>query len=156
MTEPRDVAELLYGSDESLRSDYGPSLVGSTDLLTDLAGWTEEQRDEHLRNATRVFHDAGIRADAASSLHALLAQHVRAPAADETIQQWEVESRRQLRERYRERGGIAEANRRMTLVREYLADHPAIAKMLKDSGVGSHPKFVTELADRALDLRRKK
>lgn len=151
MTEPRDVAELLYGSDESLQSEYVPHLKDSANVLADAAGWTEEQRADHLREATRVFHDAGIRADTATGLHSLLAQHVKTGPDDATVQQWEFESRRQLRERY----GITEADRRRALANEYLAEHPAIAKLLKDSGVGSHPKFVTELAQRANDLRRK-
>jgi hypothetical protein len=140
----KDAAELLYGSDESLMSDYGPSLTDSTNVLSDAAGWTEQQRADHLREATRVFHDAGIRADTAGGLHALIARHVTKPADDATVQGWEFETRRQLRERY----GITEATRRLASTNEYLAGHPSIAKLLKDSGIGSHPRLVTELAER--------
>lgn len=148
----KSLADLMYGSAEALVSDFGPRLADSAAILSDVAGWTAEQRAEHVLEAARTFSEVGIRGGAAAQLHALVAQHARTPVGDETVEQWRVESLRKGRERY----GEVERDRRAGLVKAYLAERPAIAQLLEHTGTGSHPKLFSTLLEQADRLPVKK
>lgn len=147
----QDVADRMFGSTASLLTSYGAAIQDSTNGLTDSYGWTPEQRDAHMADMVHAFHDAHVRPDHASRLHSLLAHHARNRPDDTTVSKWSVETRKQLRERY----GLEEGDRRLATAKAFIANRPALRQMLNDSGVGSHPDFVTALVEHSHLMRVK-
>lgn len=75
--------------------------------------------------------------------------HASEPPDAATIREWETETRRQLRERYGDRDG----DRRLAVARAFVKSRPGFQQMLNDSGVGSHPRLITMLAENVNTLR---
>ncbi len=140
--------ERMFGSPETLRTMYGPALKDSLDRLSDAAGVTPEQRQAHLEAVAEVFTDARINSQEAPGLHSLLVTHLTAPPDDATVQQWEVESRRGLRERYGD-----DAGRRLAQASAFVKARPEMADILNRSGLGSHPRVILALAERVNEMR---
>jgi hypothetical protein len=141
-------AERLFGSRESLRTDYGPALKDSLDRLSDSTGATPEQLQGHLDAVAEVFSDARINSREASGLHSLLVSHLSAPVDDATVQQWETESRRELREQYGD-----DAGRRLAAAQKFVAARPDLQRTLDETGLGSHPRVILALAEKANGMR---
>lgn len=146
-----DRRDSLFGSVETLMSSYEPVLSDSMNSLVDHAGLTQEQRSEVLRQNVIVFDDAGISPETASKLHTILVEHTINPADDATVDRWATESRHTLRNRY----GEKEADRRMELARQFIANRPALAELLTTTGLGSHPDIVAALVEHPNTIRLK-
>lgn len=151
-TEPESaVAELFFGSDETLVSSYGPSLADAVDRLTDITGMSAADRESHITAAARLFDEARIGPSEASRLHSLAVEHIAKPADDATVAEWESESRQKLRDKF----GLDEGQQRIKIVKEFIANRPGLKKLLAESGLGSHPDIVLALAERSEELRMK-
>lgn len=148
-TEPETLGDLMYGSDESVRSGYRPSLIDAAHRLQDAMGMNAEEREAHVLEVSRFAYDASLPSGEAAGLHGLLVGHMLKPADDATVQQWATESRQWMRAQY----GDQEADRRMGRIRQFVSARPQLAKALEESGVGSHPSLIKTLADRADTLR---
>ena len=138
-------ADLFYGGDESLLSSFEPALSDAANLLADLNGWTADERAAHVLEAARFYDDARLPAQLASGLHQLVARHSAAPADEGTLDEWSLEARRAVRERF----GMEEGDRRFQVARAFVAARPVVAKMLTETGVGSHRALVMALAEQA-------
>jgi hypothetical protein len=88
-----------------------------------------------------MFDDAGIAPDRAVRLHKLFTRHIVEPADEATVNEWAAEARREARDRY----GQQEADRRIEIAREFVKNRPALAQLLTETGVGSHPDFIRAL-----------
>lgn len=148
-TSDRDVADILFGSVETLVSSYGPVLADATDRLSDRTGMSQQERDAHIAEMATTFDDARILPESASRLHALVVQHIGKPVDDETAGQWATEARRQLRDRY----GLEESQRRIEIAKQFIANRPTLAKLLEDTKLGSHPDIVVALTENPERLR---
>lgn len=147
-TTDQAIADTLFGSTATLVSSYGPSLADAADQLMDVQGWTRAQRDVHIAEMARIYHDANIAPEQASRLHALVAHHTRVPADDVTATGWTIESRRALREHYPD-----DFEARLATAREFIAQRPALASLLNTTGIGSHPDVVLALSEQPHALR---
>jgi len=141
-------AERMFGSRESLRTDYGPAFKNSLDQLSDATGITPEQREAMLDEAAEIFSDARINSTEASGLYGLLATHMTAPADDTMEQEWATETRRELRQRYGD-----DAGRRLEAAQKFVAARPDLKRTLDETGLGSHPRIVLALTEKADQLR---
>lgn len=139
----RDVADALFGSVESLVSSYGPALADAADRLSDRTGMSQADRDAHVTEMASAFDDARIPPREAAALHSLIVQHVGKPADSATVDAWTMRSRQLLRDRY----GIDEGQRRMAIVGKFIENRPALAKLLKETGITSHPDVIMALAE---------
>jgi hypothetical protein len=127
---------------------YRGDLRDSMNRLGDLTGGSKDELDEIMRETAMTFYDAKIPPLKASSLHSLMVHHLRTPADEDTEQEWTVQTRRQLRERYGD-----DAPKRLEKVREFVSKRPALEKLLTETGLGSHPDVVLALAENANQLR---
>jgi hypothetical protein len=146
MTPEQSDADVFYGGDASIRSNYEPAIKHDVGRIGDARAWTSEQRDEALATFSRAFHDAKLSSSEASIITGHLAATVKEPPDQETVDGWAAESRRMLRERY---GSDAEAVRRLGVITEFVRNRPTLAVMLKETGVGAHPDVIKRLAERA-------
>jgi hypothetical protein len=144
-----DVADLFYGSTESLKSMYGLQMKDATDRLTDAYGWSEAQRSEHETEWMHAFHDARIPNEPASTLYSLYAKYAEAPPDQATLEQWSAESRKHLRETY----GPAEAARRVEAAQAFVKARPKLEAALHASGMRSHPAWVKALTESPHNMR---
>lgn len=151
MSEDMTLADVFYSGTESIVSSTLPAIRGDVERLRDANGWTADQAREYVESIAHVFNDARIDRTRVPDLHSILTRYALAPADDATVQQWDMESRRHLREKH----GEAEATRRLERAKDFLAERPALAKRLQDSGVGSHPKIVEMLTESPHTLRIK-
>jgi hypothetical protein len=140
-------AEVFYGSDESVLSNYKYSLADDVNLLRDRRGMSEAETDALMLESAHFFSGANIKSDFASRIQGQIVKNLHAPPSEEEVEQWATESRSQLRQRY------PDADERMKRAGEYLASFPALKKQLEESGMASHKDVVLELADRAYQLR---
>lgn len=147
------MSDVFYSSDKSLASSYGPKLTDSVNQLGDAHGWTDEERSAHTLEFARMSHASRVNPGPAAQIYALIAKHVLEPADDITKQQWSQESRRHLREKY---GSSDAGDQKMArLGKRLAAEHPAIAKLLHETGVGEHPDVVKVLVENADNPRGK-
>jgi len=109
---------------------------------------SEQEATAHLESVSHAYHDAGIKSHEAASLHSLSVHYSASPLSDETLQEWTIESRRQLRQRYGR-----DADHRINKVKQFLAERPDFAKTLNETGMGSHPTLMIKLAENANMLR---
>lgn len=145
MSERPDTASLFYGDDAPVLSRYRPAIDDSLGLVSDVAGWTEQERTAHTLSLSHAFNDAKLSAGEASIVASNIAQYSKAAPDEETVRGWEIESRRALREQY----GTAEGDRRLALAAEFVANRPELRELLNQTGVGSHPKVVRMIAEKA-------
>ena len=145
----QDIADTLYGDPKVLAKSYAPHLADAANRLRDHAGMTSEQYERSIEDAAVVFTDAGIPSDRAARLYDAIVEHTINRPDDATVEQWSVESRQQLRERY----GADEADRRLAAAAEFVKQRPGLASLLRESGMGSHPEFVLALAANPSALR---
>lgn len=145
----REGADLLYSGDEAILSGYRPVLTESFNRLRDRDGLSAEQTEELLLEASRFYDGAGIQAGNAVGFQEQIVHRLKTPLTDEEHDQWQTESRRLFRERYGDKDG----DRRLQAISKYVSSFPAFRKWLEDSGMGSNPKFLMTLAERAYDLR---
>lgn len=157
VTDERQSQPPVQKSDEELADKlydphlmYGPALKSGFDRIRDLTGASETEVAAQAVATSRFFSDARIPVREAEALHSLFTHHLDKPADDETVQQWTVESRRQMRETY---GPDADA--RLAAVKEFLDRHPGIQEALHKSGLGSHPRIVMRLAENTRQFRAK-
>lgn len=144
--------EALWGSDESLRGMYSTALRDNLGRLRDATEMTEADVNSHLLDMAKFGNDAGIPPQEMTGLHGLIVHHVEKPANDATVQQWALEARRGLRERYGE-DGLARAAEASKYLKE---NHPALQDYLNRTGVGSHPRVVLQLAEKITHIRARK
>jgi hypothetical protein len=142
------MADLFYSDDEPVLSAYEPSLTDSMNMLRDSTGMSEAESEKLLLETAHFFRAANIQPGFASKLHGQIVQHLQRPPDDPTFNQWQTETRKQLREKYSD-----DADRRIEAVKSYVNSHPTIRKQLEDSGMGSHPDVILALAERANHLR---
>lgn len=147
-TSDLEMAEAMYGSLDSIKKVYAPSLGDSMGRLQDVTGMDAEQADAHLTEVAVAFHDADLNHVEASGLHSLMVRYYAKPPDQETVDQWTVEARRELRTRFGD-----DAPRRLKAVQDFIAARPALRKQLNQTGVGSHPDFIVKLAEQAYHLR---
>jgi hypothetical protein len=146
---PRDArAEMLYNTDESRVSRYGPTLADSLNAIADSTGLTNAEREQRLSEFAEFFDDAQLTPDQAARLLGIVAQYAATPASDEQVQSHATRSRQLLRERYG-----ADAERRLETVREFVKARPFLKPYLDATGAGSHEDWITMLAEHAHLLR---
>ena len=145
-------AEKMYGSPESLASQYGPTLKTSLDKLAEAAGLSDEERQSHLKGVAQVFADAQISPTRADRLYSLMTHHIQAPADDAQRETWERATNDALRARYHN-DTDAQRNARLDKARAFVRDRPELGKLLVSTGLGSHPDIVLALVENALHLR---
>lgn len=143
-TSDEDLADKLY----SPAKMYATSLQPDVNTLRDRTGMSADDAGKYLAQTAKLFVDADVSPPEAGALHSLLVHHMESPADDATRQEWSEESRRQLRERYGK-----DADSRMFFVHDFMKQQPDLAKRLEETGLGSHPRFVMDLAERAYKLR---
>lgn len=144
-----DVADALYGDPAIVGKTYELSMQDSVNRMTDHLGWSEQQRTEHVQAVALAFQDARIPPGPAGTLHSLISQYSTEPADDATMKGWAVETRRALREQY----GITEGDRRLEVARQFVSRRPELARLLNETGVGSHPEFVKSLVESPHSMR---
>lgn len=142
-------AETLFGSDETAVSSYAPRLMDSADAAADRVGLSGAEHGALLHELSTTFRDAGINATLGDTIGTQLLARIGNPADAATVQEWNQEARRIVREQY----GFAEGDRRLKLARDFIAARPALAKRLTETGVGSFPALVVALAENAHNLR---
>lgn len=140
---------------EVVRSLYDPELTYGTQLraplqkLADDHSLPAEQVAELHNAAARVFSELEVPTGRAAEWSELVVRH--ATGADETqIREWRTETVTRLREQYG-----AEANARLAQAQELVTRFPGFAQMLAGTGLGSHPRVVLELVERAPRLLSK-
>ncbi len=144
-----EAAHRMYSGTEALLTAYGPAIQDSANRLRDATGMDDSAYQAHVGDMAHAFHDAGIDQVEGSTLHSLLVNHSLEPATQEQVQGWTIDARRELRERY----GPADADRRLAAAAQFIKARPELASRLTASGVGSHPRLVLALAERANNLR---
>lgn len=146
----RDAAlsHVLYGDTQPIVSTYLPVLRPSLDSLRDATGMTAADAERHVTEMALAFDDAGIGTDEAASIHSHIVHHLNTPVDDATYQEWQTEARRMVREQYG-----SDADRRLQAATAFVKSRPAFARALEESGIGSHPKLVLALVERANHLK---
>lgn len=144
-------AEVLFGSDESIASNYAPSLLDSMNQLRDSTGMSEADSQTLLTATAHFFHGAGIKSEFAAKVHSQIVENLRRPPDPATLNEWATTARQRVRERYPEDG-----DQRMALAKDFIDSHPAVRKQLDASGISSDPGLVLALADYAYNLRPKR
>jgi hypothetical protein len=148
MSDDHELAERLYGSADSIRRAYVPTLRASIDRLADREGLDEVAKMAHLDAWGQAFHDAGVDPSTGAGVHSWVAHYVARPADEATQQAWEEESRRNVRLQYG-----ADGEQRMAKVREFVKARPALSDALHRSGAGSSWNVLGPLVERAHSLR---
>jgi hypothetical protein len=141
--EPERTEDLLYGDPDVIAQTYRPTLLDAAERLADHTGWSQAELDTHLREMAGFFNDAGIHSTDAARVHTLIARHLREPADEATVRQWETQARERLRTTY----GISEGQRRLEAAKQFVKARPALAKSLVESGAGSHPDVIAAIAE---------
>lgn len=136
---------------------YDPFLTYRDDLrapftrIADITGKPAAEIEADTREAAETYADAGIAPPQAAQLHGLIARYSQSPPDDATLDKWEIETRKRLRERFR--GDEAEVSRRLDRVNQFIEKRPAFSKVLTETGLGSHPEMVLNMVERANELR---
>jgi hypothetical protein len=133
----------------SPESVYGSGLQEGLSALTTEFDFTPEQAAQVRAQTAELFSELEIPPAEAQQAHALYVQYITAPADEATAQAWAKDARKELVERF----GPDEAQKRLAAAREYVAGRKELHTLLHFSGLGSHPKVVVELAERAYRLR---
>lgn len=150
-TSDEEVGQRFFDNDESLRKALHSRLKPNYDRLQDHEGMSTESRIKNETATARFLSDAQLSHLESDRLHSQITHHLLEPPDDATVQQWTIESRRLLREKY----GTEDAERRMAKVRAFVAEHPKIKQQLDKSGFGSHPELVLRLAEGVHRFRTK-
>lgn len=152
MKDERAIAARFYRTSSALLTRWRPVLKDAVGHLSDTLDWNEQEREKQLEDFAFFCNDALLRDGEAAEVFTLVATHTRKPADDELMQEWTITTNKRLREEIVARHGQKEADRRLQIVREFIAKRPGVAALLRKSGVGSHPKLVMALVDRVDDL----
>lgn len=145
---PKDAQEALYGDPEAVASRYLPTMGDALQRVADDVQLSDTDRAAAQAETVAIFNDLGMSADEASSMYALYAHAIREPADSEQIQAWGTEAMDAARMRYG-----ADLDSRLRAAREYVAARPGLKQALHVSGLGSHPRVVAEMLERAYSLK---
>jgi hypothetical protein len=142
-----EIADIMYG--DSIPQVYGLAMQDSVNRLSDVHGWTEAERDEHVEEVSRALSDARVPVPEAGAFHALFATYAKTPPDDATQQEWYAQSRRLARERY----GLEEGNRRLKLAGDFVRARPQFAQALANYGLGNNPDIIMKLIEAPHNMR---
>lgn len=140
---------------EVVRAMYDPELTYGSHLraplqqLADDHSLPAEQVAELHTAASHLFAELEVPTQQATEWSELVARHA-AGADDAEVREWRTETVTRLREQYG-----AEANLRLAQAQELVARYPGFAQMLSGTGLGSHPRVVLALVERAPRLLSK-
>lgn len=136
-------AEVLFTPTDQYRETVRTDL----DELRDL-GYDETAIDKHAAAAAEAFNDATFAEPVARDLHSLLVGALKTPASDEQLATWSAEAEEAGRQRHGK-----EYDERLAKVRAFVEQRNDLKRLLVETGIGSHPRMVTALLERAHQLR---
>ena len=146
---PEDLREpseqVLFGDPEVLAKTYETSISGALDQFEQ----TPEERAELLRDSAVLFNELGMPPGEASGFMAMFAAAMgESEITDAQIDVWNASLPADLISRY----GQADYEARLRKVRAFTKSVPGLNDSLQVSGLGSHPKVVGALMERAHNL----
>jgi hypothetical protein len=142
--EPEGADELEEPSLYDAESIYGATIDADLDELAAQANLPPEHVSALRKGTAQIFEELGIPVAQAAALHSLHVHYLREPASDETEKGWRKEAHAALRARYG-----AESEQQLAVAREYVKARPGLYQMLLHTGLGSHPRVVREIVERA-------
>lgn len=146
---PSRIEDRIYADSAGKENGpYGPELKPGLERLA-AAELHDAAKTDALRTETaKFFQELQIPPNEAERLHTRMVHHHLNPADDETVSNWEKESKERLRSAYGD-----EASARLKAAKEYLSSR-GYDKALNKSGVGSHPDIVMAIVDKAWRLKQ--
>lgn len=145
-------ADRMYRTRDGLRSRWQPVVKEPVEKISDVQNLSAEDREKLTDDFAYFAYDARLRDNQAAQVFGLLARHVRKPADDATVQEWNIEVNKRIREEFVARFGQREADRRLAIAKEFVSKRANIAAMLRTSGVGSNAALVLPLVENADEL----
>jgi hypothetical protein len=148
--EVRQPAEqVLFGDPEVLAKTYESSISSALDQFEQ----TPAERSELLRDSAVLFNELGMPPGEASGFMSMFAAAMgESEITDAQIDAWNASLPADLISRY----GQADYQARLRKVRAFTKSVPGLNDSLQVSGLGSHPKVVGALMERAHSLRPRK
>lgn len=135
----------------SASSMYAASLESGVSTVAGLAGLDTDGRAQYLDGVSTMFQELSIPPGEAAPLHDVIVSHMKKPATQDQIRQWNTEVEKDGRYSW----GAREYEERLELVRDYLDRRPALRDQLARSGALAHPRIVRAALSAARGLPRK-
>jgi hypothetical protein len=151
--ERKPLADALYSNPETLAKTYESTIGQAIDRFVECTESAPDDRTAMLRDSAVLFNEIGMSSDQASGFmdHYVGAMTDR-PITDEQLESWNTQVKSELTAQY----GAAGYEARLTKAREYVKSVPGLGDALEISGLGSHPRVVAALLERANNLRPRK
>jgi hypothetical protein len=146
-TEPRkSTEEVLYGAGQAqgISDRFGHDM----EFITARLELNEKQSAELVRTTSEALEAMGLSREEGERYFGVLRQLVMKPATDEQLEAWRFETVRAANAKY----GVDEAKERIAKLNAYLRADPRLKGQL-EVGVGSHPRVVAMLLEKAHQLR---
>jgi len=141
---PAEVAALR--NEPARRIFSAEKTYASTGIATLFTGQPNAVDEVHSWSNILSDHDASPQE--ASALIGLVRTVRSDPPTDETVESWGRQALAQVRQQYGDR-----ADDLLAAARRLVARDPRVSRFLVDSGLGSHPRVVNMLIEKAASLR---
>lgn len=140
------VAERVWGRPAVAKAGgtHSVALRPSVDRVSDLTGLDRAGADRLEASLAGVASDLGLTNEETGNFAKDYERQVLNGRDSQEIDRWSAESRRKLRERYG-----ANADAMLADAQEFVRNDPAMASVLVKTGLGSHPKYVERIVERA-------
>lgn len=149
--DDRSLADKMYADGVTKpNGPYSLTLKASLDHLADYNGLSNDEVAQVREKAAKSFFELNMPVDEAGRIFGLVAKNLNHPPDSKTMQEWQVETRKRLREQY----GLNGAIERVEAVSRYLESNPWLRDLLEESGSAYHPDIALTLIDKCWSLKR--